>query len=60
MNEPGGLQAVNLKVAEQYIQAFAGVAKEGNTLILPGDLSNMGGLVATAMQVIRQTDKPPV
>lgn len=54
VNEPGGLQAVNLKVAEQYIQAFAKVAKEGNTLILPGDLSNMGSLVATAMQVVKQ------
>jgi regulator of protease activity HflC (stomatin/prohibitin superfamily) len=53
-NEPGGLQAVNLKVAEQYIQAFSKVAKEGNTLILPGDLSNMGSLVATAMQVVKQ------
>lgn len=57
-NEPGGLQAVNLKVAEQYIQAFSKVAKEGNTLILPGDLSNMGSLVATAMQVVKQTNRP--
>ncbi|HEY1058689.1 MAG TPA: stomatin-like protein [Limnobacter sp.] len=54
VNEPGGIQAVNLKVAEQYIEAFSKVAKEGNTLILPGDLSNMGSMVATAMQVIQQ------
>ncbi|MCQ8896016.1 paraslipin [Limnobacter humi] len=53
VNEPGGLQAVNLKVAEQYIDAFSKIAKEGNTLILPGDLSNMGSMVATAMQVIQ-------
>ncbi|MFN4328143.1 MAG: SPFH domain-containing protein [Limnobacter sp.] len=54
VNEPGGNQAVNLKVAEQYIQAFANVAKQGNTLILPGDLSNMGTMVATAMQIVQQ------
>lgn len=58
VNEPGGLQAVNLKVAEQYIEAFSKVAKEGNTLILPGDLSNMGSLIATAMQVVQQTKRP--
>jgi hypothetical protein len=45
---------VNLKVAEQYIEAFSGVAKAGNTLILPGDLSNMGSMVAAAMQVVKQ------
>ncbi|HEX4879201.1 MAG TPA: stomatin-like protein [Limnobacter sp.] len=54
VQEPGGLEAVNLKVAEQYIEAFAGVAKQGNTLILPADLSNMGAMVATAMQVVKQ------
>jgi regulator of protease activity HflC (stomatin/prohibitin superfamily) len=52
--EPGGMEAVNLKVAEQYIEAFSGVAKAGNTLILPGDLSNMGSMVAAAMQVVKQ------
>src|SRR5512142_751426 len=46
---PGGMNAVNLKVAEKYVEAFAHVAKEGNTLILPGNLADMGGLVATAM-----------
>lgn len=55
VNAPGGLEAVNLKVAEQYIEAFSGVAKQGTTLILPGDLSNMGSMVASAMQVVKQT-----
>lgn len=52
---PGGMEAVNLRVAEQYVEAFGKVAKEGNTLILPGDLSNMGSMVAAAMQVVRET-----
>lgn len=52
--EPGGLEAINLKVAEGYVEAFAGIAKEGNTLIIPGDLSNMGSMVASAMEVIKR------
>jgi regulator of protease activity HflC (stomatin/prohibitin superfamily) len=50
---PGGLSAVNFKVAEKYVEAFANVAKEGNTLILPGNLSEMGSLVATAMSIVK-------
>ncbi len=52
---PGGMEAVNLRVAEQYVEAFGKVAKEGTTLILPGDLSNMGSMVAAAMQVVKDT-----
>ena len=54
LSEPGGMEAVNLKVAEQYVAAFANIAKQGNTLIIPGDLSNMGSLVAGAMEIIKQ------
>ena len=55
IRQPGGMEAVNLKVAEQYVEAFAGVAKQGNTLILPGNLADMGGLVASAMKIVRET-----
>jgi regulator of protease activity HflC (stomatin/prohibitin superfamily) len=50
---PGGMDAVNLKVAEKYVAAFSNVAKEGNTLILPGNLAEMGGMVATAMSIVK-------
>lgn len=50
---PGGMEAVNLKVAEKYVEAFSGVAKEGNTLILPGNLTEMGSMVATAMSIVK-------
>ncbi len=53
IRQPGGMEAVNLRVAEQYVEAFAKVAKEGNTLILPSNLSDMGGLVASAMSVVK-------
>jgi len=49
----GGMEAVNFKVAEQYVEAFAHVAKEGNTLILPGNLADLGGLVATALSIVK-------
>ncbi|HEX3097980.1 MAG TPA: SPFH domain-containing protein [Usitatibacter sp.] len=52
---PGGLSAANLKVAGQYIDAFANLAKVGNTLIIPSDLSNVAGLVSSAMTVLDRT-----
>lgn len=53
IQSPGGMDAVNLKVAEKYVEAFAKVAKEGNTLILPGNLADMGAMVATAMSIVK-------
>ncbi|HRE16654.1 MAG TPA: SPFH domain-containing protein, partial [Rhodocyclaceae bacterium] len=46
---PGGDQAVSLKVAERYIEAFANLAKTNNTMIIPADLSNIASLITTAM-----------
>ncbi|MBI4808059.1 MAG: SPFH/Band 7/PHB domain protein [Nitrosomonadales bacterium] len=53
IQSPGGMEAVNLKVAEKYVEAFGNVAKEGNTLILPGNLADMGTMVATAMSIVK-------
>lgn len=53
IQSPGGMEAVNFKVAEQYVEAFANLAKENNTLILPGNLADMGGLIATAMSIVK-------
>lgn len=55
ITERGGEQAVNLKVAEQYVEAFGKLAKAGNTLVVPANLSDMSGLIATALQVVKQT-----
>ena len=48
----GGLQAANLKVAELYIQAFANLARTGNTLIVPTNLSDVSSVIASAMTVL--------
>jgi regulator of protease activity HflC (stomatin/prohibitin superfamily) len=49
--ENGGEQAVALKVAEQYIEAFKQLAKEGNTIIVPANTNDTGGMVAQAMSI---------
>jgi ribosomal protein L18E len=53
IESPGGLQAVNLRVAEQYINAFGHLAKTNNTLIVPANVSDVAGLIATAMTVVK-------
>jgi regulator of protease activity HflC (stomatin/prohibitin superfamily) len=52
---PGGMAAVNLRVAEQYINAFAHLARTNNTLIMPANVADMAGLIATAMKVVQPT-----
>ncbi|HSN45141.1 MAG TPA: stomatin-like protein [Casimicrobiaceae bacterium] len=53
----GGINAVNLKVAEQYVAAFAGLARTGNALIVPSNLADLAGLVATATTVFKNQSK---
>ncbi len=50
---PGGHEAVNLKVAEQYVHAFGELAKTNNSIIVPANLSDMSGLIASAMQIVK-------
>lgn len=54
-NAPGGMNAVNLKVAERYVEAFAGMAKEGNTLVVPANLSELSTMIASAMTIVDST-----
>jgi regulator of protease activity HflC (stomatin/prohibitin superfamily) len=51
---PGGIEAVQLRVAEQYVSRFGELAREGNTLILPANLADVGSMIALAMNVIRR------
>lgn len=57
INEEGGLNAVNLRVAEQYLGAFSNLAKTNNTIILPNNLTDVAGMIATAMSVIKNEEK---
>jgi regulator of protease activity HflC (stomatin/prohibitin superfamily) len=51
---PGGYEAVQLRVAEQYIGEFGELAKASNTLVLPASVSDVGSMIALAMNVINQ------
>ena len=53
IQSPGGEQAVQLKVAEKAVEAFAQLARTNNTMIVPGNMSEIGGLIATAMALIK-------
>jgi regulator of protease activity HflC (stomatin/prohibitin superfamily) len=50
---PGGVEAVQLRVAEQYVTSFGQLAKAGNTLVVPATLSDVGSMIALATNVIR-------
>ena len=53
---PGGFQAMQLRVAEQYIQQFGNLAKAGTTLVVPSNLSDVSSILATALSIIKSGD----
>jgi len=53
--QPGGQEAVQLRVAEQYVREFGGLAKATNTVILPATVSDIGSMIAMAMSVFKGT-----
>jgi len=56
---PGGQEAVQLRVAEQYISKFGELARTNNTLILPATVSDVGSMIALAMSAIKQGSPTP-
>ncbi|MEW5862418.1 MAG: SPFH domain-containing protein [Pseudomonadota bacterium] len=55
ISDRGGLEAANLKVAQQYVEAFANLARTTNTMIVPASASDVAGFIATAMSVLERT-----
>jgi regulator of protease activity HflC (stomatin/prohibitin superfamily) len=55
ISEENGLNAVNLRIAEQYLLAFGNIAKTTNTLIIPSNLTDIAGVIATATSVFNET-----
>ncbi len=56
---PGGFAAVQLRVAEQWVTQFGHLAKQTNTMILPAQVADTAAMIATAMNVIKETGGPP-
>jgi regulator of protease activity HflC (stomatin/prohibitin superfamily) len=57
LRQPGGQEAMQLRVAEQYLTQFGELAKETNTLILPANVSDVASMIALATQVVKGTGK---
>ena len=53
IQEPGGEQAVQLKVAEKAVDAYRHLAKTNNTMIVPGNMGEVAGLIGTAMALMK-------
>ena len=56
---PGGTEAVQLRVAEQYIAQFGELAKKGNTIVLPANVADVGSMIALAMKMIGKGPENP-
>jgi regulator of protease activity HflC (stomatin/prohibitin superfamily) len=57
IRQPGGVEATQLRVAEQYVTQFGNLAREGTTLILPANVADVAAMVSTAMRVFQQEKK---
>jgi len=53
INEKGGVNAVNLRIAEQYLDEFGKLAKTNNSIIIPSNLSDIAGMIKAAASVIK-------
>lgn len=57
INERGGINAVNLRIAEQYLGEFGKLAQRNNAMIIPSNLSDVAGMVAAVGKIFTQTQK---
>ena len=56
---PGGFEAMQLRLAEQYIKEFGNLAKSGNSMVVPANVSDVTSMLQMAMGVIKQSPEPP-
>jgi regulator of protease activity HflC (stomatin/prohibitin superfamily) len=56
---PGGREAMQLRVAEDYVQQFGNLAKSANTLVVPANLGDIAGMIAMATKVFEQSRSAP-
>ena len=54
INDQGGMNAVNMQLAQQYLTEFGKMAKANNTMIIPSDLANVAGILKAATSVIKE------
>jgi regulator of protease activity HflC (stomatin/prohibitin superfamily) len=65
LNEQGGIEAMQLRIGEEYVRQFGKLAKDSTTLVIPGELSDLASIVAMATSIVRKplaspaTSAPP-
>lgn len=59
INVNGGSNAVSLKIAENYIDAFKDIASQSNTLIIPANANDASGMVAQALSIFESLKSKP-
>jgi regulator of protease activity HflC (stomatin/prohibitin superfamily) len=57
VSKPGGMEALQLQVAKDYVNQFGNIAKESTTVLLPANLAELGSMVETALQIVRSDGK---
>ena len=56
ITQPGGFEAVQLRLAERYIEQFGKLAQHNNAMIVPSNVSDVAGMLATAMEVVKRRE----
>jgi regulator of protease activity HflC (stomatin/prohibitin superfamily) len=49
----GGMESVNMQLAQQYLQQFGNLAKTNNTMIIPSDLANVAGVIKACTSIVK-------
>jgi regulator of protease activity HflC (stomatin/prohibitin superfamily) len=57
ISQPGGVEATQLRVAEEYVRQFGQIAQKGNMVVLPANVGDIASMVALAMKVFKQAEK---
>ena len=57
--EPGGMTAVNLQVAQRYVDAFAKIADQSNTLVVPANMGDLASLITSSMAIVEGGSAKP-
>src|SRR6478735_2520360 len=57
IRQPGGTEATQLRVAQQYVEQFGNLAQKSNTLVIPANVTDIAGMIATAMKVFQSPGK---
>ena len=56
INGKGGIESVNMQLAQQYLAQFGNLAKTNNTMIIPSDLANVAGVLKACTAIVRKTE----